>query len=51
MTAKRCPTPEKVKYPNYWTATNAMRHLPAGRPECGAYKCRKHWHLTSRPKR
>lgn len=44
---RKCPTPTKVKYPSRGAATYALRSLPTNRAEARAYKCRKHWHLTS----
>ena len=44
---RKCPTPEKVTYRTLQEALQAVRHDPRlVRP----YRCRSHYHTTSRPK-
>lgn len=49
--AKRCPTPEKVRYNGRASARAAMRRIQATRADGGGrlhvYRCRSgdHWHV------
>lgn len=45
---RKCPTPQKVEYPTRGAALAALRSMPLTRTEVRPYKCRKHWHLTSK---
>lgn len=47
---RKCPTPEKVKYPSYEAAIRAIRAANYRRlaAPIRAYRCKSHYHLTSK---
>lgn len=48
---RKCPTPSKVVYPSREAALRAVRRMPLDRGEVRAYRCKGHYHLTSRTRR